>query len=147
MEKEGSESVTNKTLIVIALAVCALILLLFIATVPLSGTKGVHIVSSVFTSQGLLDNDTGMEIVKMNGTLVNDGDIAAENLKVSVVFIDDAYDNVVTKTIYENIDLLPNSEHVMGFESEYLREKTIPKTSVNTTLKLEWMEDGVLKRM
>lgn len=94
-----------------------------------------------------MDNDTEMELVKVDGTLVNDGDITAENLKVSVVFIDDAHDNVLIKTIYENVDLLPNSEHVMGFESEYLREKTIPKTSVNATLQLEWMEDGVLKQM
>lgn len=137
----------NKTLIIIALAVCALILLLFITPIPLSGTKGVHIVSNVFVSQGLLDNDTEMELVKVNGTLVNTGDISAENLKVSVVFMDDAHDNVVIKTVYENVDLLPNSEHIMGFESEYLRETTIPKTSVNTTLQLEWMEDGVFKRL
>ena len=94
-----------------------------------------------------MDNDTEMELVKVDGTLVNDGDIIAENLKDSVVFIDDAHDNVMIKTIYENVDLLPNSESVMGFESEYLREKTIPKTSVNATLQLEWMEDGVLKQM
>ena len=94
-----------------------------------------------------MDNNTEMELVKVDGTLVNDGDIIAENLKVSVVFIDDAHDKVVIKTIYENVDLLPNSEHVLGFESEYLREKTIPKTSVNATLQLEWMEDGVLKQM
>ena len=94
-----------------------------------------------------MDNDTEMELVKVDGTLVNDGDIIAENLKDSVVFIDDAHDKVVIKTIYENVDLLPNSKSVMGFESEYLREKTIPKTSVNATLQLEWMEGGVLKQM
>ena len=136
----------KKTLIIIAFAVCALIILIF-TPIPLSGTKGVHIVSSVQTSQGQFENDTEMEIVKVDGSLVNDGDITAENLKVSVVFIDDAHDKVEIKTIYENVDLLPNSEHVMGFESEYLREKTIPKTSVNATLQLEWMEDGVLKQM
>ena len=88
-----------------------------------------------------------MEIVRLNGSLVNDGDITAENFKLSVVFIDDAHDKVEIRTIYENVDLLPNSETVISFESEYLREKTIPKTSVNATLQLEWMEDGVLKQM
>ena len=88
-----------------------------------------------------------MEIVRLNGSLVNDGDITAENLKVSVVFIDDAHDKVEIRTLYENVDLLPNSDAVMGFEAQYLREKTIPKTSVNATLQLEWMEDGVLKQM
>lgn len=138
---------TNKTPIIIALAVCALILLLFIAPIPLSGTKGVHIISSVQTSQGQFENDTEMEIVKLNGSLVNDGDTIAENFKLSIVFTDDAHDEVVINTIYENVNLLPNSEHVMGFESQYLREKTIPKTSVNATLQLEWMEDGILKQM
>ncbi|MBW6471353.1 MAG: hypothetical protein K0A90_09070, partial [Methanosarcinaceae archaeon] len=132
---------TNKTLIFIALAVCALILLLFVAPVPQSGTKGVHIVSSVQTSQGQFENDTEMEIVKLNGSLVNDGDTIAENFKLSIVFTDEAHDEVVINTIYENVNLLPNSEHVMGFESQYLREKTIPKTLVNATLQLEWMED------
>ena len=88
-----------------------------------------------------------MKIVKFNGSLVNDGDIAAENFKLSVVFTNEAHDKVVINTIYENVNLLPNSEHVMGFESQYLREKTIPKTLVNATLQLEWMEDGVLKQM
>lgn len=137
----------NKTLITITLAVCALILLHFIVLVPLSETKGVHIVSNVFVSQGLMDNDTEMELVRVNGTLVNIGDITAENLKVSVVFMDDAHNKIMIKTMYENVDLLPNSEHIMVFESEYLRETTIPKTSVNTTLQLEWMEDGVLKQL
>ncbi|TFH40496.1 MAG: hypothetical protein E4G94_09510 [ANME-2 cluster archaeon] len=136
----------SKTLIIIAFAVCALILPLFIAPIPLSGTKGVHIVSSVQTSQGQFENDTEMELVRVNGTLVNDGDITAENFKLSVVFIDEAHDKVVIRTIYENVDLPPNSEHVMGFESQYLREKTIPKTLVNATVQLEWMEDGVLKQ-
>ena len=88
-----------------------------------------------------------MEFVRLNGSLVNDGDITAKNLKVSVVFIDNAHDKVKINTIYENVDLLPNSETVIGFKSEYLREKTIPKTSVNTTLQLEWMENGALKQM
>lgn len=137
----------NKKLIIFALAVCVLILLLFITPIPLSGIKGVHFVSDVSVSQGLLDNDTETELVKVNGTLVNTGDITAENLKVSVVFIDDAYDNIEIKTVYENVNLLPNSEHVMGFESEYSRKKTMPKTPVNVTLKLEWMEGGVLKQL
>ena len=88
-----------------------------------------------------------MEFVRLNGSLVNDGDITAENFKLSVVFIDDVHDKVEINTIYQNIDLLPNSETVIGFESEYLRRKTIPKTSVNATLQLEWIEDGVLKQM
>ena len=137
---------TNKTLIIVTFAVFALIILIF-APIPISGTKGVHIVSSVQTSQGQFENDTEMEIVRLNGSLVNDGDITAENLKVSVVFIDDAHDKVEIRTLYENVDLLPNSDAVMGFEAQYLREKTIPKTSVNATLQLEWMENGVLKQM
>ena len=63
------------------------------------------------------------------------------------MFIDDAHDKVEINTIYQNVDLLPNSETAIGFKAQYLREKTIPKTSVNTTLQLEWMEDGVLKQM
>ena len=65
---------TNKALIITAFAICALIILIF-APIPLSGTKGVHIVTNVQTSQGQFENDTEMEIVKVNGSLVNDGDI------------------------------------------------------------------------
>lgn len=137
---------TNKTLIIVTFAVFALIILIF-APIPPPGTKGVHIVSNVQISQGQFENFTDMEIVKINGSLVNDGDITAEIFKLSVVFIDEAHDKVEIRTIYENVDLLPNGDAVLGFEAQYLRNKTIPKTSVNATLQLEWMENGVLKQM
>ena len=42
-------------------------------------------------------------------------------------------------------DLLPNKGQLMEFDSEYLRERTVPKTVVNVTVQFDWMENGQLK--
>lgn len=135
----------KKTLFLIVLAVCVLIALVYITTVPLSGTKSVHIVSSLGISQGETENNTEMEIVKVHGTFFNDGDIIAKNLTASVIFTDPTNNEVVRKTVNTGVDLLPKKESIMEFDSEYSRKKTIPKTEVNVTIQFDWTENGQLK--
>ena len=54
---------TKNQIIIITVAALVLLLLAFFA--PISETKGVHIVSSVASSQGAVENNTEMELVKV----------------------------------------------------------------------------------
>lgn len=135
---------TKKEIVFIALlAVIAIIVLAWI--VPLQRTAGVHIVSEVVISQGGVENNSGMESVKVHGTFWNDGDIIAKNLTASVIFTDSAHNEVLRKKVPVEGDLLPNIGNIMEFDSEYVRERTVPKTLVNVTVRFEWMENGKIK--
>ncbi len=81
----------------------------------------------------------------MHGTFWNEGDITAKNLTATVIFADAAHNKVVRKTVKEGVDLLPNKGLTVEFDSEYSRERTIPKTEVNVTVQFDWMENGKLK--
>ncbi len=136
--------ISKKKLVFIALlAVFAIIVLAYIIPVPLSGIKSVAIVSSV--GIGATEYNTEMEIVKVHGAFFNDGDIIAKNLTATVIFTDNAHNKVVRKTVKEGVDLLPNKRLIVEFDSEYSREKTIPKTDVNVTVQFDYMENGHLK--
>ena len=45
----------------------------------------------------------------------------------------------------EGVDLLPDGAVSVEFDAEYLRELTIPKTLVDETIQVNWVEDGQLK--
>ncbi|MGB8218121.1 MAG: hypothetical protein WCE94_12545 [Candidatus Methanoperedens sp.] len=140
------DKIGGKKLIFTALAiliVCTIIV--FAWLVPLQRTVGVAIVSDVEISQGLAENNTEMESVKVHGTFWNDGDVIAKNLTAVVIFTDAANNKVVRKNVPIGGDLLPNKGQVMEFDSEYLREKTLPKTEVNVTIQFDYMENGQLK--
>jgi len=140
------ENTPRNKLILTALAiliVCAIIVLAWLA--PLQRTIGVAIVSNVEISQGLAENNTDMEIVKVHGAFWNDGDVIAKNLTAVVIFTDAANNKVVRKNVPVGGDLLPNKGLVMEFDSEYLRERTVSKTVVNVTIQYDYMENGQLK--
>ena len=84
-----------------------------------------------------------METVKVHGTFWNDGDIIAKNLTAIVIFTDTAHNKVVRKNVPVGGDLLPNKGLFMEFDSEYLRERTVPKTEVNVTVQFDWIENGL----
>jgi flagellar basal body-associated protein FliL len=145
---ENMKNVARKRLVFIALAVlavCAVIVLAYFA--PLQSTKGVSIVSEIYfgASQGAAENNTEMENIQVHGTFWNEGDIIAKNVTATVIFTDTAHNKVVRKTAKEGVDLLPNKRLIEEFDSEYSREKTIPKTDVNVTVKFDWVENGQLK--
>ncbi len=125
------------------LAVCAIILLTWFA--PLQKSKYVNIVSDVGISQGEVENNTEMESVKVHGTFWNDGSLVAKNLTATIIFTDAAHNKVVRKNVPVGGDLLPNKGNVMEFDSEYLRERTVPKTVVNVTIQYDYMENGQLR--
>lgn len=133
----------KKTIFFIALAVFAIIVLAFFA--PLQKSRYVHIVSEVGISQGTVENNTEMERIKVHGTFWNDGNLVAKNLTATVIFTDVAHNEIVRKNVPVGGDLLANKGNVMEFDSEYLRERTVPKTVVNVTVKFDWMENGQLK--
>jgi len=138
------KNISKKKLVFIALlAVFAIIVLAWFA--PLQRTAGVHIVSDVSISQGAAENNTGMESVKVHGTFWNDGDVIAKNLTATVIFTDSAHNKVVRKKVPVGGDLLANKGQFMEFDSEYLRERTIPKTLVNVTIQFDWIENGQIK--
>ncbi|NOR48016.1 MAG: hypothetical protein GQ533_08225, partial [Methanosarcinaceae archaeon] len=99
----------------------------------------------VVCTQGAAENLTGMESVKVYGTVSNTGDGEMRNVTVTVIFTDTAHDRVVRKTVVEGVDLLPNGAVSVEFDAEYLRELTIPKTSVDGTIQVDWMEGGQLR--
>ncbi len=68
---------------------------------------------------GAAENNTGMEIIKMNGTFENYGDVTAKNLTATVIFTDTAHNKVVRKIVKEGIDLLPDKEQTVEFYTEY----------------------------
>jgi len=111
--------------------------------------SGVNISYDVVSSQGQggIENLSGMESVKIHGTVWNTGDKEAKNVTVTVIFTDTAHDKVVRKTVVEGVDLLPDGAVSVQFDAEYLRELTIPKTLVNETIQIEWEEDGQLKTL
>lgn len=125
------------------LIVCTIIVLALFA--PLQKSKYVHIVSEVGISQGASENNTEMESIKVHGTFWNDGSLVAKNLTATVIFTDVAHNKVVRKNVPVGGDMLPDRGLVMEFDSEYLREKTMPKTEVNVTVQFDWMENGQLK--
>lgn len=88
-----------------------------------------------------------MESVKIHGTISNIGDKIAKNVSVSVIFTDTAHDKVVRKTVVEGVDLLPKGAASVEFDAEYLRELIIPKTLVDKTIQINWIEDGQLRTM
>ena len=111
--------------------------------------SGVNISYDVVSSQGQggIENLSGMESVKIHGTIWNTGDKEAKNVTVTVIFTDTAHDKVVRKTVVEGVDLLPDGAVSVQFDAEYLRELTIPKTLVDETIQIEWEEDGQLKTL
>ena len=140
------DKVARKKFIFTALAIlaaCAIIVLAWFA--PLQRTAGVHIVSDVSISQGAAENNSEIESVKVHGTFWNDGDAIAKNLTATVIFTDAAHNKVVRKNVPVSGDLLPNKGQIMEFETEYLRERTVPKILVNVTVQFEWIENGQIK--
>jgi len=125
---------------------------LFYFTVQESGgsiseDSGVRISYDIVCTQGATDNLTGMESVKVHGTVCNTGNEELKNLTVTVIFTDTAHDREVRKTVVECVDLLPDGAVSVEFDAEYLRELTIPKTSVDKTIQVNWIEDGELKTL
>jgi len=113
----------------------------------ISEESGVRISYDVICTQGATDKLTGMESVKVHGTVSNIGDKEAKNVTVTVIFTDTAHDRVVRKTVVEGVDLLPDGAVSVEFDAEYLRELTIPKTLVDKTIQVNWIEDGELKTL
>ncbi|MCD4791439.1 MAG: hypothetical protein K8R37_15700 [Bacteroidales bacterium] len=107
--------------------------------------SGVRISYDVVCTQGAAENLTGMESVKVYGTVSNTGDEELKNITVTVIFTDTAHDRVVRQTVVEGVYLLPDGAVSVEFDAEYLRELTIPKTSVNETIQVDWVEDGELR--
>jgi len=111
--------------------------------------SGVNIGYDVVSSQAQwgTENHSGMETVKVNGTVWNTGDKEAKNVMITIIFTDTAHDRVVRKTVVEGVDLLPAGMQYIEFDSEYSRELTTPKTLVDTITLIEWKEDGELKTL
>ncbi|CAD6492071.1 MAG: hypothetical protein DIAAKJNI_00213 [Candidatus Argoarchaeum ethanivorans] len=107
--------------------------------------SGMDISYDVVCTQGAAENLTGMERVKVYGTVHVTGDEEFKNIAVTVIFTDTAHDRVVRKTVVEGVDLLPDGAASIEFDAEYLRELTIPKTLVNETIQVNWIENGQLK--
>jgi hypothetical protein len=136
------------------LAVCALVMLIvgfgyidYIGYMELRQESGVNIAYDVVCTQGAAENLSGMESVKVHGVVWNTGDKEAKNVTVTVIFTDTAHNEVVRKTVVEEVDLLPNGRQYVEFDAEYLRELTIPKTLVDEIIQIEWEEDGQLKTL
>ncbi len=82
------KNISRKKLVFVALAVlavCAIIVLALFA--PLQRTAGVHIGFSIGSSQGAAENNIEIELIKMNGTFWNYGDITAKNLTAAVISV------------------------------------------------------------
>jgi len=107
--------------------------------------SGVGISYDVVCTQGAAKNLTGMESVNVHGTFWNSGDKEAKNVTVTLIFTDTAHDRVVKKTVVKGVDLLPDGASSAEFDAGYLREMTIPKTSVDKTIQVNWIEDGQSK--
>ncbi len=141
------KNISKKNLIFIALAilaVCAIIVLAYFA--PLQRTAGAAIATEVgISTWNAVGNNTEMESIKMHVTFWNVGGTTAKNLTGIVIFTDAAHNKVVRKNIPIGGDLPPNTGSLMTFDSEYTREKTVPKTDVNITLQFDWMENGQSK--
>ena len=112
-----------------------------------SGLKGnvMDISYDIVCTQGAAEKLTGMERLKVHGTVWNTGNEELKNITVTVIFTDTAHDRVVRQTVVEGVDLLPDGAASIEFDAEYLREMTMPKTSVDETIQVNWIEDGQLK--
>ncbi len=141
------ESISGKKLVFISfafLAVCTIIVLAYLA--PLQRTAGAAIATEVgISTWSAAGNNTEMESIKIHVTFWNIGGTTAKNLTGIVIFSDAAHNKVVRKPIPIGGDLPPNTGELMTFDSEYTREKTVPKTDVNITLQFDWVENGQLK--
>jgi hypothetical protein len=104
--------------------------------------NGMDISYDVVCTQGAAENLTGIECVKVYGTVRNTGNEDLKNITVSVIFTDTAHDRVVRQTVVEGVDLLLGGAASIEFDAEYLRELTIPKTSVDESIQINWIEDG-----
>lgn len=102
---------------------------------------------SVSQGQEGMENLSGMESVKVNGTILNMGHKNANNVTVTVIYTDVAHNKIVRNTTIEGVELLPEGMQSIYFNSKYLRESTIPKTMVEPSILIEWEEDGVLKTL
>ncbi len=143
---ENMKSTERKKMVFIALAVLAVSAIIVLAWfAPLQRTAGVHIVSDIGISQGAAENNSELESVKVHGTVWNEGDITAKNFHGVVIFADATHNKVVRKNISISGDLPPKTGSLMVFDSEYTREKTVPKTDVNVTVQFDWMENGQSK--
>jgi len=111
--------------------------------------SGVNIAYDVVSTQGQggIENLSGIESVKVHGTIWNIGDKEAKNVTVTIIFTDPAHDKVVRKTVLEGVDLLPDGVQYEKFNTVYFRELTIPKTIVDKTIQVNWIEDGQLKTL
>ncbi len=109
------------------------------------GISYVRISYDVVCTQGEAENLTGMESVRVHGAFWNAGDKEAKNVTVTLIFTDTAHDKVVRKKVVEGVDLLPDGAASVEFDAGYLREMTIPKTSVDGAIQVDWVEDGQLK--
>ncbi len=125
------------------LAVCAIIVMAWFA--PLQRTAGVAIETEFGISPWVAGNNTEMESIKLHGTFWNLGTMIAKNLTATVIFTDAAHKKVIRKNVPVSGDLLPNKGSAMEFDSEYTRERTIPKTDVNISVQFDWMENGQSK--
>ena len=105
-----------------------------------SGPKvnGMDISYDVVCTQGAAENLSGMERVKVHGEVWNIGDKEAKNVTVNVILTDTAHNEVVKKTVIEGVDLLPKGAMRVEFNTEYLRERTIPKTLVDVEIQVDW---------
>jgi len=141
------------------LVICMILVGLIIAGIVLGGfslynlveqkASGVNIAYDVVSTQGQggIENLSGIESVKVHGTIWNIGDKEAKNVTVTVIFTDPAHDKVVRKTVVEGVDLLPDGVQYEKFDTVYFRELTIPKTLVDETIQVNWIEDGQLKTL
>ena len=109
------------------------------------GISYVGITYDVVCTQGAAENFTGMESVKVHGMFWNTGNKEAKNVTVTLIFTDTTHDKVVRQTVVKGVDLLPDGASSAGFDAGYLREMIIPKTLVDKTIQVNWIEDGQLK--
>ncbi len=98
----------------------------------------VQIAYDIYKTQGAAENLSGMESVKVFGTVCNIGDKEAKNVTVNVILIDTAHNEVVRKTVIDGVDLLPKGAMRVEFDTEYFREITIPKTLVDVEIQVDW---------
>jgi hypothetical protein len=141
------KNIARNKLVFIALVVLAIGAIMVVGWfAPLQRTSGAAIATEVgISTWSAVGNNTGMESIKMHVTFWNVGGTTAKNLTGIVIFTDAAHNKIVRKTIPIGGDLPPNIGSLMTFDSEYSREKTVPKTDVNITLQFDWMENGQSK--
>src|SRR5665648_48844 len=133
------------------LAISAIIVVLFLGVftlynLPEQKESGVNIDYDIVCLQGL-ENISGIEHVKVNGTIWNTGQKNANNVSVTVIYTDIAHNKVVRNTPIEGAELLSGGMHYINFESKYLREFVLPKTVMDPSILIEWEEDGKLKTL